>query len=372
MKKARLLIVLLVVAATTQALAWPRVRHEFRLPGIPGYVSVRCDLHMHTVFSDGFVWPTVRVDEAWREGLDAIAITEHVEYLMHQEGLKVDRNRSFELARPLARALDIVLIRGGEITRDVNIGHYNAVFLRDAEALNRKDFFKAVQAAADQGAFIVWNHPEWTPSGDVPSRWTAVQEKLLSKGQLHAIEVVNVDVYSPNAHRWCLEKKLTMVGYSDVHHPMHMEYDYPAKRRPATIVFAKARTAAAIHEALRDRRTVVHHQDQLIGEERFLRPIFEASIEVVTPRVEAIGRKPALVQIRNRSDMIYELTLSPSPDLVLPASATLHPDAVSLIPVKPKAGGKSGARDVTLRFVVGNLLIEPGKGLAGKINLRLE
>ena len=26
---------------------------------------------MHTVFSDGVVWPSVRVEEAWREGLDA-------------------------------------------------------------------------------------------------------------------------------------------------------------------------------------------------------------------------------------------------------------------------------------------------------------
>ena len=28
---------------------------------------------MHTVFSDGTVWPTVRVTEAWEEGLDAMA-----------------------------------------------------------------------------------------------------------------------------------------------------------------------------------------------------------------------------------------------------------------------------------------------------------
>ena len=46
---------------------------------LKGYVTLKCDFHIHTVFSDGTVWPTVRVDEAYREGLDAIAITDHLE-----------------------------------------------------------------------------------------------------------------------------------------------------------------------------------------------------------------------------------------------------------------------------------------------------
>ena len=54
-----------------------RVRTPIRLPDLPGYLTLKCDLHIHTVFSDGLVWPTVRVEEAWREGLDAIAITDH-------------------------------------------------------------------------------------------------------------------------------------------------------------------------------------------------------------------------------------------------------------------------------------------------------
>jgi len=53
-------------------------RKIVNLPDIPGYVTLKCDFHMHTVFSDGDVWPTVRVDEALRDGLDAIAITDHL------------------------------------------------------------------------------------------------------------------------------------------------------------------------------------------------------------------------------------------------------------------------------------------------------
>ena len=48
-------------------------------PNIPGYLTLKCDLHMHTVFSDGSVWPDIRVEEAVKDGLDAIATTEHFE-----------------------------------------------------------------------------------------------------------------------------------------------------------------------------------------------------------------------------------------------------------------------------------------------------
>ena len=58
-----------------------QVRNEIHVPDPEGYRTLKCDFHIHTVFSDGLVWPTVRVDEAYREGLDAIALTEHLEYL---------------------------------------------------------------------------------------------------------------------------------------------------------------------------------------------------------------------------------------------------------------------------------------------------
>ena len=51
-----------------------QVRNEIRVPDPEGYRTLKCDFHIHTVFSDGLVWPTVRVDEAYREGLDAIAL----------------------------------------------------------------------------------------------------------------------------------------------------------------------------------------------------------------------------------------------------------------------------------------------------------
>ena len=47
-------------------------------PNFGTYQTLSTDLHMHTVFSDGSVWPDIRVQEALMDGLDAIAITEHL------------------------------------------------------------------------------------------------------------------------------------------------------------------------------------------------------------------------------------------------------------------------------------------------------
>ena len=48
-------------------------------PNVEGYTTLVTDLHTHSVFSDGHVWPKIRVGEALRDGLDGLAITEHLE-----------------------------------------------------------------------------------------------------------------------------------------------------------------------------------------------------------------------------------------------------------------------------------------------------
>ena len=49
------------------------------VPDIEGYKTLKGDFHIHTVFSDATVWPTTRVQEALWEGLDVIAISEHID-----------------------------------------------------------------------------------------------------------------------------------------------------------------------------------------------------------------------------------------------------------------------------------------------------
>ena len=61
------------------------VRREIVIPGVNGYNAYKADLHIHSVYSDGDVTPEYRVREAWNDGLDVIAMTDHVEY-RRQEG----------------------------------------------------------------------------------------------------------------------------------------------------------------------------------------------------------------------------------------------------------------------------------------------
>ena len=60
-------------------------RTEIIIPEVKGYNVYKGDFHVHTSYSDGTVNPSGRVSEAWLDGLDIIAITDHYE---NQSGVK--------------------------------------------------------------------------------------------------------------------------------------------------------------------------------------------------------------------------------------------------------------------------------------------
>ena len=106
-----LLLALLPFVAQAQTPHHHHHSHERTIdfPDVPGYETLKVDLHIHTVFSDGDVWPTVRVEEAVRDGLDAVAMTDHLEYQPHQDDIPhPNRNRSFEIAQAAADGHDLI------------------------------------------------------------------------------------------------------------------------------------------------------------------------------------------------------------------------------------------------------------------------
>ncbi len=104
----RLALVIFFLAISYFAISQIRVRDEIVFPDLPGYVTLKCDFHIHTVFSDGNVWPTIRPEEAWREGLDVISITDHIEYQSHKDDLPTNHNRSYEIALPKSEELGLL------------------------------------------------------------------------------------------------------------------------------------------------------------------------------------------------------------------------------------------------------------------------
>jgi hypothetical protein len=359
-----LAVVTIVVLLTATGL-FAQVRQEIQIPDIMGYKTLKCDFHMHTVFSDGNVWPTVRVDEAWREGLDAISITDHIEYQPHKQDVPTNHNRPYEIALPLAKERGILLIRGAEITRETPPGHFNALFLDDVNPLDTKDLLDCMAAADKQGAFIWWNHPDWKPEH---IGWLDIHTTLYEKKYLRGIEVVNGDGYSANAHKWALERNLTFLGNSDIHAPSLVEKSTAEKHRPMTLVFAQEKSQAAIKDAMEAGRTAIWFKNQIIGRQEYLEALFQASVKITD--IEREG-KVVRFTLRNVSDLPLEFErvgrVGPK-ELTLPADAVMR--------MKLTAGGEDKA--VELSYVVKNFVIAPGKGLpvnlaiAGQITLELE
>lgn len=300
-----------VLSLAVPAYAQHTQHHHDRVidfPDLDGYLTLKTDLHIHTVFSDGSVWPNIRVQEAARDGLDAIAVTDHIEYQPHKDDIPhPDRNRSFDIALEEADGTDLIVIRGSEITRSMPPGHSNAIFLEDVNPMLHDDPLPVFQEARRQGAFIFWNHPAWprqVPTG--MAALTDMHRRLIADDLLHGIEVVNENSYSDEALQIALDHDLTIMGTSDVHGLIDWQFDLPHGHRPITLVFASERTADALHEALLARRTVVWYDNMLIGREEWVLPLIDASISVVEARYQ--GDTSVLdVTLENSSDASFIL-----------------------------------------------------------------
>ncbi len=348
--KRKLIILFLSIVTLTFA----QVRNEINIPDILGYKTLKCDLHMHTVFSDGLVWPTVRVDEAYREGLDAIAITDHIEYRPFKKDIVASHNRSYEVALASAKNQGITLIRGSEITRGMPPGHFNALFLNDCDALEVPDYKDAFVAAKAQDAFIFWNHPGWDRHQPDTTRWMKEHTELYDGGFMHGIEVVNGSSYYPEAHAWILEKKLTFMGNTDIHAPSMPK---PGEHRNMTLVFAKDNSEQAIKEALLNRRTAVYFGDLLIGEDVYLRAIADKAVEIVNVTK---NNNTIYVEVMNHSQLPFHLQKTEhDPNIVYFRNYTIQPHARHKITIKLENGATGGK----VNFRVTNLLVKPNEGM---------
>ena len=184
MKKLFLLIVL-IGAIGLKAIA-QKSDHTHALgtsmdfPNILGYKTLKCDFHQHTVFSDGEVWPSIRVRESLMDHLDAISLTEHIEYQPHLGDIPhKDRNRSYQIALKEAKNHDLIIVKGAEITRAMPPGHSNAIFIEDPNKLLVNDYKDAYREANRQHGFVFWNHSYETPKNDNISFLYEANEQLM-------------------------------------------------------------------------------------------------------------------------------------------------------------------------------------------------
>lgn len=376
-------ISLLVIAALAMCAADAAVPHPIVVPDIDGYMTLKGDMHIHTVFSDGTVWPTTRIDEAVMEGLDVIAITDHVDTRLQKYSKKglfdCDRDESYRIAAAAGKSSDILVIHGGEISRGMPPGHWNALFIDDndaiADAAERYDdnHMKALHAGLEearrQGGFTVWNHPHWERQAQNETRWYDEHTQLCDEGYMHGIEIYNGFCgYSPEAHRWAIDRGCALISGTDAHNPLFLSVDYNnGMHRPVTLIFAKERTLEGVREALDNRRTAVLADEHVYGSEELIGELFSAMFEVSDIKYT---QKKVTFKVVNRSSVPLVLSKAPgSEKVVFPRNMIIRPFECTTIAVYGLDNKKPiGLDSFDVNFCVDNFLTEPGKPLVHSIH----
>ena len=273
-------------------------RTEIYIPQVNGYNVYKADLHAHTIYSDGRITPGHRVREAWRDGLDILAIADHMEYRRYEKRfveflqeyfpeavevkhntqdaseIKVDLNFSIKRAQKTANDYPILIIPAAEITREE--GHYNALFSTDNNLIPNKDPLQAIRNAKAQGCLIQHNHPGKRRSNLEMSEF---EKTVYAEGLIDGVEVMNGDQFYPKAIDRAYEYGLFMASNTDVHANTDWDYEGSKLGRSMTFILSKENTLEAIREALEAKRTICYSFDRYAGEESLLKDLFNACVK---------------------------------------------------------------------------------------------
>ena len=274
-------------------------REIIRIPNIDNYITLKCDFHTHTVFSDGQVTPMARINEAWNDGLDAIAITDHIEYRPFKDIVNPDFNKSNEMSEKYGKQIGFMVISGAEITRKKPLGHLNALFIKDVNKLNVTDPIDAIKEAVKQGAFVMWNHPGWP--NDSCTMYD-IHRSLIKDKQIHGVELFNSKEWYPKVLTWGKETGLTIMGNSDAHLTVRTIYGNERMSRPMTLVFAKEKSEESIKEALFAGRTLAVFFKNIAGKEDLMKQLISKCLDV-----RVIDRKKGVIEVSNNSDLEFSV-----------------------------------------------------------------
>lgn len=294
-------------------------RTEIFLPQVNGYNVYKADLHTHTLYSDGSVMPAFRVLEAWQQGLDVIAITDHLESRRTEEvmveylkkyisdeypeaintfialeptpkgSIMVDLNFGIKAVQKEAEKYGLTVIPGGEISRcGATVGHFNALFVEDCNAIYDPDPLTSIRNAKAQNALVMHNHPGYRRAN---IDYSEVEKQAYDEGLIDGVEVMNGSSFYPGVIDRVQDRNLFIAACTDV----HGANKYGAFERPMTFIFAKDKSLESIREALEARRTLAYGFNTLSGDEQLLKDFFAAGIKVEVIRESNSGTELMLI-----------------------------------------------------------------------------
>lgn len=308
-------------------------RGEIILPNVNGYTPYRADLHMHSSLTDGVVNIKGRMEEAWRDGLDVIAATEHLSIRIvpdkvgqpTPESAKTKRGakaaKAVEDAPKYAEDFGLLVIPGVELTGDAYTqGHFNAFFITEIKELYDYDPMQSLRNARQQGALIMHNHPGWRhPTLDM----TEFEKQAYAEKLIDGIELMNGPYFYPRSFATAKQHKLFTTSNTDIHAASSHIYRENGHLRNMTLIFAKELSLSSMREALEARRTLCYAFGTLAGEEKLLKDFFKASIE--TKMLSENEKKGSQrIMLTNKSSLPYTLRIGNDNPIVLrPLSSTI-------------------------------------------------
>lgn len=324
-------------------------RTEIILPKVNGLNVYKADLHTHSIYSDAELTPEQRVKEAWFDGLDIFAMTDHVEYRRHEpkmlqflkgytggkakkavnsnvirkaateQGILADLNLPVQLAQKAAKAYGdaLLVIPACEITREPKtIGHFNALFTTDNNAIYDVDPLQSLRNAKKQGALITQNHPGWSrKTCDI----TEFEQKAFDEKLIDGVEIMNGYWFYPKAMQRCVDWNLYMLGCTDIHNQTN-HYNQNGNFRTMTLIFAKENSMKAVRKALEKRQTLAYSAGNIAGDAKLLQDFFKASVSC---KFLSRGKKGAATYaLTNSTSLGYKIRVGRKV-LELPAFQTI-------------------------------------------------
>ncbi len=358
------LVATFLAAIGLVSMAFAQARDPLPVPDVAPYRTLKCDFHMHTVFSDGEVWPTTRVAEAWRDGLDAIAITDHVSYNPHKQDIPVDLARPHAIARGAAGNAGIILIPAVEVAEgDL---HANALFVKDPKAFTAPDLQTLLRTAREQDAFVFWNHPGWKETAKwFPKIAAAYDEKLIQ-----GVELVNGLEFYKEAFPWIGEKSLAILADSDVHAPISP--GYAPRQRPVTLVFAKTADADGVREALFSRRTAAWMGGELWGPEMLLAGLWNGGVRILGGEASITGsNRTVRLTLENTTAIPFRMRVAKTPEWLTMRGGELPGEKAIRLTATVSRDAPPGKHMAEVELELTNVHVEPGRNVAVKLPLTI-
>lgn len=372
-----------LLSALLISMAVAGAQNKIIIPDTDNHLVLTGDMHLHTIFSDGNVWPVTRVDEAVSEGVEVICITDHLDG-RHQKLVKkgvfnCDRNYSYEVAAKYARSQGVIVIHGAEISRGMPPGHFNTLFISDAEPIaqasdahsdHQEGMVAGLAVAKEQNAFCVWNHPHWH-AHQPKAIWHKEHSKIYKAGCMQGIEAYNHACgFSWEAFQWAIDKELTLICGTDMHGPMFKKLNFNAgELRPVTLIFAKEASEEGVKEALLARRTAIFADGCVYGSEEVLTELVSACL-----KVKSVKRTKASVRVtlENKSSIPLRMRGRSGEEQVSYCNFhLLYPfESFTYSCTEPVYKTPVSFESFTLSFDIENFYTAPGKNFNYRIDIK--